>query len=178
MEQRECKKCPAFIYSEDALSTGLCYGCRAPKAEQMIDTPLSPPVNELAGLRAESDLYRQAYQMIGACDISNFLAKCSLAVDYDDVVEERDRLKEQVRQLTHEKEDLRQRNEFLRHRIDVPTDALNHRLNVLKRLDKLVAFCESLEAKLLEHGDPFSGDDWQLMQEVRFALGKITKIPT
>ena len=38
--------------------------------------------------------------------------------------------------------------------------------------DRLRAFCEHLEVRLLAHGDPFSGDDMQLMQDVRAALGK------
>lgn len=38
--------------------------------------------------------------------------------------------------------------------------------------DRLKTFCESLESRLLKDGDPFNGDDWQLMQDVRAALGR------
>jgi hypothetical protein len=37
---------------------------------------------------------------------------------------------------------------------------------------RLREFCERLESRLEKDGDPFDGDDWELMQEVRVALGK------
>ena len=33
-----------------------------------------------------------------------------------------------------------------------------------------------IEKLFLDHGDPFSGDDWQAMQEIRFALEIIAKV--
>jgi hypothetical protein len=38
--------------------------------------------------------------------------------------------------------------------------------------DRLYEFCRRLERQLLDDGDPFSGDDWALLREVRVALGK------
>jgi hypothetical protein len=43
---------------------------------------------------------------------------------------------------------------------------------------RLREFCQTLEETLLAEGDPFCGDDWELMQRVRFALGKIQELPT
>jgi hypothetical protein len=39
--------------------------------------------------------------------------------------------------------------------------------------DRLKAFCEKLAADLYKNGDPFNGGDWQLMQDVRTALGLV-----
>lgn len=32
-----CGQCPAFIWTQESLVTGLCAGCRAPKPEQRIE---------------------------------------------------------------------------------------------------------------------------------------------
>jgi hypothetical protein len=37
---------------------------------------------------------------------------------------------------------------------------------------ELRQMCELFERRLLESGDPFDGDDWQTMQDIRVALGK------
>lgn len=42
---------------------------------------------------------------------------------------------------------------------------------------RLMTFCKTLEARLLKDGDPLSGDDWSLMQEVRMAMGKQERVP-
>jgi hypothetical protein len=37
---------------------------------------------------------------------------------------------------------------------------------------ELLAACLSCEKLLLEHGDPFRGDDWQAMQDLRATIAK------
>lgn len=94
----ECKQCPAFIYAEESLRTGLCAGCRAGPPEMTVETKLA-----VVAKRAEfvDDVFERAYRAIGACDIGNFLAKCEQAKDYDDVKEERDRLRAFCEGLEH-----------------------------------------------------------------------------
>ena len=48
--------------------------------------------NETAQLEAEADLYRRGYELIGAADISNYLAKCQQARNIDDLEAENKRL--------------------------------------------------------------------------------------
>lgn len=36
--------------------------------------------------------------------------------------------------------------------------------------DEMVVMCRDAERRLCEHGDPFSGDDWAMVQIVRWAL--------
>lgn len=43
---------------------------------------------------------------------------------------------------------------------------------VIVERNRLREFCERLENRILEDGDPFSGDDHELLREVRVALGK------
>lgn len=50
--------------------------------------------------------------------------------------------------------------------------------NLEQQNDRLLNFCTTLENRLLKEGDPFSGDDWNLMQEVRVAMGKQQEVPT
>jgi len=39
----------------------------------------------------------------------------------------------------------------------------------------LLALCARFEAYMLDKGDPWDGDDWQLMQDVRAAVKKATE---
>lgn len=36
----------------------------------------------------------------------------------------------------------------------------------------LLKACQAAERLLLDHGDPFRGDDWQMMQDIRAAIAK------
>lgn len=43
---RECKKCPAFIFASESLSSGLCHGCRSGPPQMCLPGeagPKSPP---------------------------------------------------------------------------------------------------------------------------------------
>jgi hypothetical protein len=38
-QDRECARCPAFIWAPESLRTGLCFGCRAGGPTETITTP-------------------------------------------------------------------------------------------------------------------------------------------
>lgn len=83
-DEPTCTKCPAFLHSEDSIRSGLCHGCRSGPPETKVDTPRDPAREmvlvtraELDHLRVVEDIYKRAYEAIGAADISNFLALCA-----------------------------------------------------------------------------------------------------
>lgn len=78
----EAAVCAVCYDPRQPLHWGVCRRC----ADQ--HQPLPTPA-EAVGLRAEADLYRRGYGLCGACDISNYLAKCG---DSERLEAERDRL--------------------------------------------------------------------------------------
>lgn len=60
--------------------------------------------------------------------------------------------------------------EQLRRHYKTSEQVLNHFAALMERYERMLAACKRAEELLVRRGDPFDGDDWEAVQDIRAAL--------